>query len=188
MCQTPETCPQGHVSGVQDEGEGRGHAKHQYTPYKGVYWCSRWGEGEGTCQTPIHALHGCVLVFTMRGRGRGHVSGVWDKGEVSGTWRRRGRVFGGIGMDVRRLWKGTLGPAGVSRVGEGKGGTNSMSQHIQQLCCWVNVSRMKRRKKYSGHILYAHHISFFYSWPPHVVHRWRRHVCGWRWWQCMKKW
>lgn len=27
--------------GVQDEGKGRGHVKHQYMPYMGVYWCSQ---------------------------------------------------------------------------------------------------------------------------------------------------
>ena len=64
------------------------------------------GKGKRMCQTP-------------ETRPQGRVSGVRDEGEgrrcaghqkhatlgvflVSGTWRRRGRVFGGIGTDISR--------------------------------------------------------------------------------------
>jgi len=59
--------PHGRVSGVQDEREGRGHAKH---PEHGLMGRILVFEMEGTHRAPKHAPTGCVWVFeTREGKG-----------------------------------------------------------------------------------------------------------------------
>jgi len=48
-CRTPKMCPQGHVSGIQGEREGREHAEHQKHGVSGV---PHKGEGVGMRRTP----------------------------------------------------------------------------------------------------------------------------------------
>jgi len=62
MCQTPKTCPQGHVRGVRHKGNGRECAEHQKHAHKGMF-----------------------VAFDTRGRGVGKGGAVSDTPDAKNT-------------------------------------------------------------------------------------------------------